>query len=118
MKRDARQRRRALATIGNGRVPEGAWWRQADQEDPPEVPLWRLRQGPHAQGRLARRPAHVPGGMAGSFTASPAATARTNRSPRQSPSVVSCAVCGTTLATPTGGEAEFHGEIVETVEAR
>jgi len=32
--------------------------------------------------------------------------------------VVSCAVCGTTLATPTGGEAEFHGEIVETVEAR
>jgi len=34
-------------------------------------------------------------------------------------SVVSCAVGGgTTLATPTGGEAEFHGEIVETVEAR
>ncbi len=33
-------------------------------------------------------------------------------------SVVSCAVCGTTLATPTGGEAELHGEIVETVEAR
>ncbi|MWV65162.1 30S ribosomal protein S27e [Halorubrum sp. JWXQ-INN 858] len=33
-------------------------------------------------------------------------------------SVVSCAVCGTTLATPTGGEAELHGETVETVEAR
>ena len=33
-------------------------------------------------------------------------------------STVSCAVCGTTLATPTGGEAELHGEIVETVEAR
>ncbi|MFB6235552.1 MAG: 30S ribosomal protein S27e [Halopenitus sp.] len=31
---------------------------------------------------------------------------------------VSCAVCGTTLATPTGGEAEIEGEIVETVEAR
>ncbi|MFC6754304.1 30S ribosomal protein S27e [Halorubrum tibetense] len=33
-------------------------------------------------------------------------------------STVSCAVCGATLATPTGGEAELHGEIVETVEAR
>ncbi|PSQ56188.1 30S ribosomal protein S27e [Halobacteriales archaeon SW_8_68_21] len=33
-------------------------------------------------------------------------------------SAVSCAVCGTTLATPTGGEAALHGEIVETVEAR
>ena len=31
---------------------------------------------------------------------------------------VNCAVCGSTLATPTGGEAEIHGEIVETVEAR
>ncbi|WP_410765478.1 30S ribosomal protein S27e [Haloferax sp. DFSO60] len=33
-------------------------------------------------------------------------------------SVVSCAVCGTTLASPTGGNAEFHGEVVETVEDR
>ncbi len=33
-------------------------------------------------------------------------------------STVSCAVCGATLATPTGGEAELYGEIVETVEAR
>jgi small subunit ribosomal protein S27e len=33
-------------------------------------------------------------------------------------SVVSCAVCGSTLATPTGGEAELHGDVVETVEAR
>ena len=32
--------------------------------------------------------------------------------------VVNCAVCGTTLATPTGGDAEFAGEVVETVEAR
>ncbi|AFK18383.1 30S ribosomal protein S27e [Haloferax mediterranei ATCC 33500] len=31
---------------------------------------------------------------------------------------VNCAVCGTTLATPTGGNAEFHGEVVETVERR
>jgi small subunit ribosomal protein S27e len=32
--------------------------------------------------------------------------------------VVNCAVCGSTLVTPTGGEAEFHGDVVETVEAR
>jgi small subunit ribosomal protein S27e len=31
---------------------------------------------------------------------------------------VSCAVCGSTLATPGGGKAEFAGEVVETVEAR
>ena len=31
---------------------------------------------------------------------------------------VNCAVCGTTLARPTGGDAEFSGEVVETVEAR
>jgi len=33
-------------------------------------------------------------------------------------SVVNCAVCGTTLATPTGGSAEIDHEILETVEAR
>ncbi|MXR41208.1 30S ribosomal protein S27e [Halobaculum sp. WSA2] len=33
-------------------------------------------------------------------------------------SEVNCAVCGTTLARPTGGDAEFSGEVVETVEAR
>ena len=32
--------------------------------------------------------------------------------------VVNCAVCGTTLAQPTGGKAEIAHEIVETVEAR
>ncbi|AUV80960.1 30S ribosomal protein S27e [Salinigranum rubrum] len=31
---------------------------------------------------------------------------------------VNCAVCGTTLATPTGGKAQIDHEIVETVEAR
>jgi len=31
---------------------------------------------------------------------------------------VNCAVCGTTLATPGGGKAEFHGEVVDTVESR
>jgi len=33
-------------------------------------------------------------------------------------SAVSCAVCGSTLATPTGGEADVLGDVVETVEAR
>ncbi|GAB3414450.1 30S ribosomal protein S27e [Haloparvum alkalitolerans] len=33
-------------------------------------------------------------------------------------STVSCAVCGTTLASPTGGEADIEAEVVETVEAR
>ena len=33
-------------------------------------------------------------------------------------SPVDCAVCGSTLATPAGGEADLHGELVETVEAR
>jgi len=31
---------------------------------------------------------------------------------------VSCAVCGATLVTPTGGKGEIHGETVEVVEAR
>jgi small subunit ribosomal protein S27e len=31
---------------------------------------------------------------------------------------VACAVCGHTLAVPTGGKAEFKGEVLETVEAR
>lgn len=33
-------------------------------------------------------------------------------------STVSCAVCGSTLATPSGGEADIHGEVIETVESR
>ena len=31
---------------------------------------------------------------------------------------VNCAVCGSTLATPTGGEADLHGEVVDVVESR
>jgi small subunit ribosomal protein S27e len=31
---------------------------------------------------------------------------------------VNCAVCGTTLATPAGGEADLAGEVLEVVEAR
>jgi len=31
---------------------------------------------------------------------------------------VNCAVCGSTLARPTGGNAEFEGEVLETVESR
>ena len=33
-------------------------------------------------------------------------------------SEVACAVCGHTLAVPTGGKAAIEGEITETVEAR
>jgi small subunit ribosomal protein S27e len=33
-------------------------------------------------------------------------------------SEVACAVCGHVLATPTGGEAEFHGEVLDVVERR
>ena len=33
-------------------------------------------------------------------------------------SEVACAVCGHTLARPTGGKAEIDGEITETVENR
>ena len=33
-------------------------------------------------------------------------------------SEVACAVCGHTLAVPTGGKAKIEGDIVETVEAR
>jgi len=31
---------------------------------------------------------------------------------------VACAVCGSTLVTPTGGKGELGGELVEVVEAR
>ncbi len=31
---------------------------------------------------------------------------------------VACAVCGTTLARPTGGKADIDHEVIETVEAR
>jgi small subunit ribosomal protein S27e len=33
-------------------------------------------------------------------------------------SVVNCAVCGSTLARPTGGKAELSGEVTGVVEAR
>lgn len=32
--------------------------------------------------------------------------------------VVNCAVCGSTLATPTSGKASLSGEVVDVVEAR
>ncbi len=33
-------------------------------------------------------------------------------------SEVACAVCGHVLAKPTGGEADFQGEVLEVVERR
>jgi len=37
---------------------------------------------------------------------------------RKASTTVNCAVCGTTLATPTGGKAEIDHEITGVVEAR
>lgn len=31
---------------------------------------------------------------------------------------VACAVCGSTLATPRGGHADLHGDLIETVQER
>lgn len=31
---------------------------------------------------------------------------------------VACEVCGHTLARPTGGKAQFEGEVIETVQSR
>lgn len=31
---------------------------------------------------------------------------------------IACAVCGTTLASPTGGYAQIEGEVTDVVEAR
>ena len=33
-------------------------------------------------------------------------------------SEIDCADCGATLASPTGGKAEVHGEVVDVLEAR
>lgn len=33
-------------------------------------------------------------------------------------STVSCAVCGQTVAEPTGGKSTFHGEVIEVTEQR
>ncbi len=69
---------------------------------------------------MARGPTHVPGvTMAGSFHRVVCADCENEQVVfGKASSVVSCAVCGTTLATPTGGEAELYGDVVETVEAR
>ncbi len=69
---------------------------------------------------MARRSTHLPGvSMAGSFYRVVCADCENEQVVfSKAASVVSCAVCGTTLATPTGGDAELQGDVVETVEAR
>ena len=70
---------------------------------------------------MARRPAGVHGviEMAGDFlrVACPDCENEQIVFERASSSVA-CAVCGTTLASPTGGKAELNAEVVEVVEAR
>ena len=69
---------------------------------------------------MARRAAHVPGvTMAGSFHLVHCEDCGNEQVVfEKASSTVACAVCGTTLATPTGGKAEYHGEVLETVEQR
>jgi len=78
--------------------------------------MWK---GPPPRG-MARRAAYLPGvTMAGNFF-----RVRCDDCGNEqvlfgkAASTVNCAVCGSTLATPTGGEADIHGDVVETVEAR
>ena len=69
---------------------------------------------------MARRPTGVPGViMAGSYFRVKCNDCENEQIVfGKASSTVNCAVCGTTLATPTGGKAEIDHEIVETVEAR
>ena len=57
--------------------------------------------------------------MTGNFYAVECADCGNEQTIYQKPaSVINCAVCGTTLATPTGGKAQIDHEIVDVVEAR
>ncbi len=70
---------------------------------------------------MARRPTRVPGviQMAGSFYNVRCGDCENEQIVFGKASTeVACAVCGTTLARPTGGKAEIDHEITETVEAR
>ena len=69
---------------------------------------------------MARRSADVPGvTMAGNFYRVHCDDCENEQVLfGKAASAVNCAVCGSTLATPTGGEADIHGDVVETVEAR
>ena len=69
---------------------------------------------------MARRAAHIPGvTMAGNFIRVRCDDCENEQVVfSKAANTVDCAVCGSTLATPTGGEADLHGEALETVEAR
>ena len=76
-------------------------------------------QGTPARG-LARRPTHLPGvTMPGSFHKVVCPDCENEQIVfGKAASTVNCAVCGHTLARPTGGEAVIEGDVTETVEAR
>ena len=69
---------------------------------------------------MARRATHLPGViMAGNFIRVRCGDCENEQVLfGKAANTVSCAVCGSTLATPGGGEAHLHGDVVETVEAR
>ena len=69
---------------------------------------------------MARRATHPPGvTMAGNFFRLQCDDCENEQVVfGKAASAVDCAVCGSTLVTPTGGEAEVHGEVLETVQAR
>ena len=69
---------------------------------------------------MARRAAHLPGvTMAGDFIRVRCEDCENEQVVfGKAAGTVSCAVCGSTLSTPTGGEAQIHGELLEVVEAR
>ena len=69
---------------------------------------------------MARRTAHLPGvTMAGNFFRVQCDDCENEQTVfGKAASAVDCVVCGSTLVTPAGGEADLHGEVVETVQAR
>lgn len=70
---------------------------------------------------MARRPTQVPGviTMAGNFYSVRCSDCENEQTVFGKASTeVACAVCGTTLARPTGGKAEIDHEVLETVESR
>jgi small subunit ribosomal protein S27e len=69
---------------------------------------------------MARRSTGVPGViMAGSFITVQCPDCENEQTVFEKAATdVSCAVCGHTLARPTGGKAAIEGEVLEVVEAR
>lgn len=68
---------------------------------------------------MARRPTGASGIMPGNFYSVECPDCENEQIVfGKASSEVACAVCGTTLARPTGGEADIEGDVLETVETR